>query len=134
MPPRYSEQDASRAMAAKAAAGTLTAQDALYARQNGNEALATAILRAVAGLGWNYTPAQPMQTQWFRPTQDGMDPTTGQPPAAPPASVYNRAQMAPPPQFTADVDYAGTQQQQPPPRYQVRVGGASRAGKGIYTG
>lgn len=55
-------------MQQKHTAGTLSMSDALAARRAGDDALASAINRAIAGMGWNYTPS----------------PVTPTPPAPPP--------------------------------------------------
>ena len=61
-PPRYGGPSREKApdfaslMQQKAMAGQLTMQDVLQARQMGEDGLAVAMMEALAGRGWNYTP------------------------------------------------------------------------------
>ena len=79
-------------MASKAASGQLAIQDALAARQAGDNALSEAILDALAGRGWSYMPPSrqapmPMQTELPGP----VNPVAG--------TIYDRPNFAytPPP-------------------------------------
>ncbi len=64
-------------MQQKHAANSLSMSDALAARKAGDDALATAITRAIAGLGWSYTPTTTIPTTPPPP-----------PPAGPQVIVY----------------------------------------------
>lgn len=60
-------------MQAKAMSGQLTIQDALQARQMGEDGIAVAILQALAGNGWNYTPRGATPPAAQQPITPGMN-------------------------------------------------------------
>lgn len=121
-PPGGKAPDFASLMQQKAMSGQLTMQDVLQARQMGEDGLAVAMLQALAGNGWNYTPS-PRSTAAGQP----------QAPAGVNMGFYDRSGAGPGIGATPDPVF---QREATPDygtgrRYTTRIPGAS---KGVYTG